>query len=350
VRFASDNNAGVCPEVLAAILAEAERSDAAYGWDQASARLEQRLSEVFEHPVLAVPVATGTAANALALAFTNPVWGGVLCHQDAHILVDECAAPTVLGGGLTLVGTPGPNGRLSVQGVEDALADRRDSGVHTVPVTGLSLTQSSEAGTRYPPGELAALGELARRHAMRVHMDGARFANAVAAAGTSPAELSWRAGVDVLTLGATKDGALAAEVIVVFADDLRRRGEELERLRKRSGHLLSKQRFLSAQLEAWLLDGAWLRHADHANTLAADLAQGLRSRGVEVLHPVEANMVFALLSSEQHQAAQAAGAVYYTERPRGRRAGEDRVEARLVTSWSSTMSEVDEMIRVIGSA
>jgi threonine aldolase len=350
VRFASDNNAGVCPEVLGAILEEAERTDAAYGWDEVSARLEQQLSEVFEHPVLAVPVATGTAANALALAFTNPVWGGVLCHQDAHVLVDECAAPTVLGSGLTLIGVPGEHGRLSRESVEDLLARRRDSGVHTVPMTGLSLTQCTETGTRYRPDELAGLCEAARRHGMRVHMDGARFANAVAAAGATPAELSWKAGVDVLSLGATKDGALAAEVIVVFADDLRPRGEELERLRKRSGHLLSKQRFLSAQLEAWLLDGAWLRHADHANTLAAHLADGLAARGVEILHPVEANMVFAHLASAQHREARVAGAVYYAERPRDPLPDDDRVEARLVTSWSSTMSEVDEMVRVIGSA
>lgn len=350
MHFASDNNSGVCPEVLGALVAEAERSDAAYGWDEASARLEALLAEVFEHDVVALPVATGTAANALALAAINPVWGGVLCHRDAHILVDECAAPTALGGGLSLLGVPGRHGQLTVDGIGHFLAERRDSGVHTVPVTALSLTQSTEAGTRYRPDDLAAICELARRHSMRVHMDGARFANAVAAAGTTPAELSWKAGVEVLSLGATKGGCLTAEVIVVFPDDLRSRGAELERLRKRSGHLLSKQRFLSAQLEAWLGDGVWLGHADHANTLASHLGRELAARGVELVHPVEANMVFALLDPTQHRAAQSAGAVYYAERPRDGRQADERVEARLVTSWSTTMAEVDRLVHVIGSA
>ncbi len=349
LSFASDNTAGVCPEVLGALTVEAERTGAAYGWDEASARLESLLAEVFEHPVLTLPVATGTAANALALAATNPVWGGVLCHRDAHILVDECAAPTALGGGLSLLGVPGPHGRLTVEGIEGFLAERRDSGVHTVPVTGLSLTQSTEAGTRYRPDDLAALAELARRHSLHLHMDGARFANAVAAAGATPAELSWKSGVEVLSLGATKGGCLGAEAIVVFPDDLRSRGAELERLRKRSGHLLSKQRFVSAQLEAWLGDGVWLRHADHANALASQLGHGLASRGIEVVHPVEANMVFALLDPVQHQAARSAGAEYYTERPRDGRRHEDRVEARLVTSWSSTMAEVDRLLEAVGS-
>lgn len=350
MNFASDNNAGVCPEVLTAIIEEAERADAAYGWDEASARLESQLTDVFERPVLVLPVATGTAANSLALAATNPVWGGVLCHDSAHILLDECAAPTVIGGGLTLIGVGSAHSRLDVSTIEGFLERRRDSGVHTVPITGLSLTQATEAGTRYRASEVAELGELARSRSWRVQMDGARFANAVAAAGSSPAELTWKAGVDVLALGATKGGALAAEAVVVFSDDLRAQAEAFERLRKRSGHLLSKQRYMSVQFEAWLRHGVWLRYADHANVLATRLGDGLEASGVALVHPVEANMVFALLTTAQDLAARAVGARYYTERPADRAADSDLVEARLVTSWSTTMSEVDRLIEAVGSA
>jgi len=346
VNFASDNNSGVCPEVMAALAEEAERFDAAYGLDQASARLEAKMADVFERPVGVFPVATGTAANSLALAVTNPPWGGVVCHADAHIQVDECAAPTVIGSGLTLHPVAGAHGKLTPDAVSRHLDTRRDSGVHTVPITGLSLTNSTEAGTRYTTAELGALSELAHRRGMRVHLDGARFANAVAGAGSSPAELTWGAGVDIMSFGATKGGALAAEAIVVFADDLLDSGtESIERLRKRVGHLLSKQRFASAQFNAWLGDGVWLGRADHANDLARRLGEGLADAGVELAHPVETNMVFALLDPATNAAARAAGATYYTEST-----PDERVEARLVTSWSSRLADVEALIDAVAGA
>jgi threonine aldolase len=332
VEFASDNTAGVCPEVLDALLAESSRPGPAYGDDPTSKRLGSLVAEAFEHEVAVYPVSTGTAANSLALAATSPPWGGVLCHDEAHVVVDELAAPTVLSGGLTLHRLPGDHGRIDPAALTD-VAVRADHGVHTVPFSALSLTQSTEAGTRYTADEIADLAGAAHAAGMVVHMDGARFANAVAATGASPAELSWRAGVDVLCLGATKGGALAAEAVVVFDPG---RAPHLDRHRKRTGHLLSKQRLVSAQLLGWLQDDAWLRHADHANAMAARLAEVVTSRRLTLLHPVETNMVFLDLSPEQEAVLGSTGAAYY---PRPLRSG--RVEARLVTSWSTTVSDID---------
>jgi threonine aldolase len=337
VRFASDNTSGACPEVLHAVAVEAGRVDAAYGWDHASADLTAALAEVFEHDVDVYPVATGTAANSLALAATNPPWGGVLCHRFAHVAVDELSAPTVIGGGLTLIPLDGDHGRVPPAGVRSAF-DRVDHGVHTVPITGLSLTQSTEAGTRYRAEDLRALCDVARQHGLTVHMDGARFANAVAATGASPAELTWRAGVQVLSLGATKNGALGAEAVVVFDRDA---VDSLDRHQKRHGHLLSKQRFVAAQFLGWLGDDAWLRHADHANAMAERLGRGLGEAGFTPTHPVETNMVFVELDERVEAAWRAGGAEFYSLPTGG-----SRREARLVTSWSTTVDEVDRLVEL----
>ena len=344
MNFASDNNSGVCPEVIAAIAAEAESSDAAYGLDHQSARLEEAMAEVFERPVGVYPVPTGTAANALALAASNPVWGTVICHDLAHIAVDECSAPTVLGGGLTLTPLAADHGWLTPEAIDSHATNRRDNGVHTAAITGLSITQATEFGTVYSPAEIAALATTAHDRSMAVHMDGARFANAVAASGATPAELTWRAGVDLLSFGATKGGAMAAEAVIVFTDDLR---DDLERLRKRSGHLLSKQRFASAQFNGWLADGTWLDHARHANACARRLADGLGAAGTEILHPVDTNMVFPVLSAAAHGALQAAGASYYVESPPPYDQG---LRVRLVTSWSTTEAAVDSFVETVAGA
>ena len=344
MNFASDNNSGVCPEVLTALSEEAGRFDAAYGLDRASAQLEEAMAEVFERPVGVYPVPTGTAANALALAAANPVWGTVLCHDLAHIAVDECSAPTVLGSGLTLTPLPAEHGRLDPTTIEDHITNRRDNGVHTAAVTGLSVTQTTEFGTRYTATALKDLCDSAHARGLAVHMDGARFSNAVASSGSTPAELTWRAGVDLLSFGATKGGAMAAEAVVVFTDELR---DDIERLRKRSGHLLSKQRFASAQFNGWLHEGAWLAHADHANECARRLARGLREAGIGILHPVEANMVFAVLGPRAHAAATEAGASYYVESPPPLDEG---VRVRLVTSWSTSTADVDRFLESVASS
>ncbi|MCO5318566.1 MAG: beta-eliminating lyase-related protein [Microthrixaceae bacterium] len=344
LHFASDNNAGVAPPVLDAVVAEAARTDAAYGWDSTSQRMEEALADVFERPVEVFCVPTGTAANALCLAATNPVWGGVVCHERAHIVVDECAAPTALGGGLTLLPVPAEHGRLEAGAVAAFLDARHDTGVHSVPATSISITQATEAGTRYAPDDIAALADLAHGRGMALHMDGARFANAVAAAGSTPAELSWRSGVDIMSLGATKGGALAAEAIVAF-DESRR--EPLERLRKRSGHLLSKQRFAAAQFNAWFESGRWLGLADHANQQAQRLAEGLTAIGVPLAHPVEANIVFADLEPAAIDNARAAGAQFYMDDPVANPDGTRRI--RLVTSWSTEPDDVDALLAALSA-
>jgi threonine aldolase len=235
------------------------------------------------------PVATGTAANALALATLTPVWGAIYCHADSHIQTDECGAPEFFAGGAKLLPLPGADAKLAPGTVEAAMIEQ--GVVHHVQPAAISISQATEAGTLYRPEEVAALG--ARRYGLALHMDGARFANAVAALGCSPAELTWRAGVDVLSLGATKNGALAAEAVVFFD---RARADGFAYRRKRGGHLLSKMRFLSAQLEAYLSDGLWLRCASHANRMAALLSAGLAALpGARLRHPTEANEVFVEL-------------------------------------------------------
>lgn len=345
MNFASDNNAGVAPEVMEAISAEAVRSDAAYGWDETSQRMNESFAEIFERPVEVYCVSTGTAANALGLAALNPVWGAVLCNEHAHILTDECGAPTVVGSGLTLLGLSGEHGKLTPATVSEHLAARRDSGVHSVPVTGLSLTQATEAGTRYGPDEVGALGELAHSRGMTLHMDGARFANAVAEAGSTPAELTWRAGVDAMSFGATKGGALGAEAVVVFSERTR---DDVERLRKRTGHLLSKQRFVAAQFVAWLAGGTWLRLADHANQMAVRLAEGLSRAGIDISHPVQANMVYAWFDSTALASAHDVGAEFYQESPLA--SADGKIEVRLVTSWSSAPEDVDTLTTAVTRA
>ncbi|MFZ4518413.1 MAG: threonine aldolase family protein [Microthrixaceae bacterium] len=339
MRFASDNTSGVCPEVLAALSEEASRSGPAYGADPASVALTEALGGLFEREVEVWPVATGTAANSLALAAACPPWGGVLCHRLAHIAVDELAAPTVIGGGITLFPLDGEDGKLRPEALAAAAA-RVDHDVHTVPHSALSLTQSTEVGTRYRSDEVAALATAAHTAGLTVHMDGARFANAVAATGASPADLTWRAGVDVLSFGATKGGALAAEALVVFSPD---RVTHVDRHRKRFGHLLSKQRLVAAQFLGWLADDAWLRHADHANSMATRLGEGLVERGRVPSFPVETNMVFVPLADAAEEAAWRAGGAEFYSMPTG--AG-GRV-ARLVTSWSSTADEVDRFLDLV---
>ena len=292
INLASDNVAGAAPEILAAIARAAAGRMPSYGGDEVTARLQERLSEVFERRVAAFPVPTGTAANALALASFTPPWGAVLCHREAHVAVDECGAPEFYTHGAKLLLADGAHGKLTPDTVAAALPDWRGD-VHRSQPAMLSLSQATESGTVYSPAEIGALAEAARHHGLAVHMDGSRFANALAAQGCSPAELTWKAGVDVLSFGGTKNGCVMAEAVVFFDPD---KAADFAFRRKRAGHLLSKMRFVSAQLEAYLADDLWLRLARNANARARQLAEGLRALpGVELLHPVEANEVFVRL-------------------------------------------------------
>src|SRR5690348_4964185 len=270
MNFSSDNVTGVAPEIMAALAAANAAAAAAYGADAATEGLARRFSEVFEREVAVFPVATGTAANALALATLTPPWGVVYGHRDAHFQVDECGAPEFYTGGAKLRMIEGDHGKITAGHLEAAIMGR---GVvhHAQPAT-VSLTQSTEAGTVYQAGEIEAIAAVCRRHGLALHVDGSRFANAVAAVNRSPADLTWRAGVGALSFGATKNGAMAAEAVVFFDP---KQAQEFAFRRKRGGHLFSKMRFLSAQLEAYLAGDLWLRNAGHANRMAARLAEGL---------------------------------------------------------------------------
>ena len=303
--FRSDNEAPAAPEILDAVVAANGGPAHAYGADAWSARLDKALGALFETGVAVYPVATGTAANVLSLAELTPPHGAVYCHEEAHANVDECGAPEFFTGGAKLIGLPGAHGRIDPDGLGRRLAATGFHGEHEALPTTLSLTQATEAGTVYPLDELAALTGLARARGMGVHMDGARLANALVRLGCAPADATWRAGVDLLSFGATKNGALAAEAVVDFRPGAK---TQMRRRRMRGGHLWSKMRYLSAQLEAYVADGLWLRLAARANAGAARLAEGLAALpGVALLHPVEANALFVRAAPAVSEALRAAG-------------------------------------------
>lgn len=347
--FMSDNTQPAAPQVMAAVVRANEGHAASYGADPAMGRVVAALRAVFEAPEAEVQlVATGTAANALALASLSPPWGAVYCHGEAHVWSDECGAPEFYTAGAKLVPLGGAHGRIDPAALDAALAVGGGASVHNVQPAALSLTNATEAGTVYDPDAVAALAGAARRAGLGVHMDGARFANAVAALGCTPAELSWRAGVDVLTLGGTKDGCLGVEAVIFF-DPARARNFGFRR--KRAGHLFSKHRYLSAQVEAWLAGGLWLELAARANARAAALGQGLAAvPGVEIAHPVEANAVFASWPRRQHKAAMAAGAEYHLWDFDATLDGPDDepLLARLVCGWSTTEAEVADFLGLFG--
>jgi threonine aldolase len=340
MNFTSDNAVGAAPEILAALAEVNDGPTPGYGDDAVTARMAARVSDVFEREAKVYLVATGTAANALSLACLCPPWGTVFCHRTAHVEIDECGAPEFFTGGAKLTLVDGAHGKLTPRALQTALTETAVD-VHGVQKAALSLTQATEVGTIYTPDELRALTDVARAHGVRTHLDGTRFANALARLGCSPAELSWRAGVDVLCLGATKNGALAAEAVVLFDEAL---AWEFELRRKRGGHLLSKMRYLSAQMERFLRDDLWLSLASHANAMADRLAAGLATiPGVEISHPVEANLVFATWPRAAHRAVRAAGAQFNPTSPTYSLDGPDgeMLGGRLVCSFATTEAEVD---------
>jgi len=334
MNFSSDNVTGVAPEIMAALAAANAGAAASYGADAVTERLARRFSEVFEHEVAVFPVATGTAANALALATLTPPWGVVYGHRDAHFQVDECGAPEFYTGGAKLRMLDGDHGKITADDLEAAIMGR---GVvhHAQPAT-VSLTQSTEAGTVYQAAEIEAIAEVCRRHKLALHVDGSRFANAVAALNRSPADLTWRAGVGALSFGATKNGAMAAEAVVFFDP---KQAQELAFRRKRGGHLFSKMRFLSAQLDAYLADDLWLRNAGHANRMAKRLAEGLAAvPGARLRHPVEANEVFVELPDPVIRGLLADGFQFY------RWDNEASVVIRLVTAFDTASETVEAFL------
>ncbi|MEM7429449.1 MAG: beta-eliminating lyase-related protein [Pseudomonadota bacterium] len=343
MMFASDNASGAAPEILAAI-AEAETGYAMpYGNDAMTAQAVARVRELFEVPEAGVYfVATGTAANALALASLCPPWSTIYCHRTAHIEEDECGAPEFYTGGAKLTLLDGDDAKMTAAGLEAAVTAPRS--VQNVQKGALSLTQATEAGAAYSLDEVRALAGIARNNGLPVHMDGTRLANVLARQKVSPADMTWRAGIDILSLGATKNGAIGAEAVVIFDPE---RAWEFELRRKRGGHLYSKMRFLSAQMNAYLTDDLWLRLADHANTMADRLAEGLAAvPDVRMTNTIGANVLFPEITLAQHQRLQAAGAQYYTMTPFDAEGPEDqRLKIRLVTSFRTREEDVDGFLQ-----
>jgi threonine aldolase len=344
MNFASDNAAGAAPAILDAMVRANAGFAIGYGDDAVTRGLERRFSALFERDVAAFLVTTGTAANALALAHLTPPWGAVLCHAEAHAVVHECGAPEFYGGGLRVVGLDGDGGKLTPQTVSAALDRHFGLRPHQVVAAALSLTQATELGTVYRVDEIAALCALAHDRGMLVHMDGARFANAVSRLGMTPAQATWQAGIDVLSFGATKGGAVAAEAVVFF-DPVR--GAAMAERRKRGGHLLSKHRFIAAQFEAFLADDLWLVLARHANRMADRLAAHLTRIDLAPVWPVEANLLFVLLPQRLHERLQAQGAHYYvihTDRTDPDTVPAGHVLVRLVTSFATTEDDIDKFV------
>jgi len=290
-NFRSDNETPVAPEIWAALEQANQGTAFAYAEDPWSAQLDQAFSELFETGTRVLPLATGTVANSIALACVTPPWGSVFCHRGAHIVSDESGAPEFFGNGLRLVPVDGPTGKLEPTALGRAIGQSQGHGIHSYAPATLSLTQSTESGTVYTLEELDALYAVALDRGMATHLDGARFANALVSLGASPADASWRRGAQMLSFGASKNGCMAAEALLFFGHP--ERLETAERHRKRSGHLLSKMRYVSAQLLAYIEDGLWLRLAAHANRQAAAFAEAVETHPEARLEsPVQANEVF----------------------------------------------------------
>ncbi|MEO5640247.1 MAG: beta-eliminating lyase-related protein [Sphingomicrobium sp.] len=330
MRFVSDNAAACHPAVLAA-LAHANRPDTAYDGDGWSLALDGAFSDLFETPVRALWVTTGTAANGLALAALCPPHGAILCHRDAHIEVDEAGAPGFFTHGAKLMLLNGEGAKVSPAAVE-AACDRIRGDVHQVQPRALSITNASEYGLVYRAAEVAALGEVAKRRGLGFHMDGARFANAIAATGEHPADVTWRAGVDALSFGFVKNGGMSSEALIFFKPEL---AEETLVRRKRAGHLLSKGRFLATQLLALIEDDHWLANGRAANAAATVLAE---AAGERLLLPVEANELFVRMTPTETATLRAVGFEFYDWAPG---------EVRLVTSWDQDMGAVGKLAEAI---
>ncbi len=330
MRFFSDNAAPAHPRVLEAIAA-ANRLDTAYDGDQWSAKLDGAFSDLFETEVKALWVTTGTAANSLALAALCPPYGAILCHRDAHIENDEAGAPAFFSGGSKLVLLGGDGAKIAPEAIAEA-CDRVRPDVHQVQPAAISITNATEYGLAYRAAEVAAIGNLAKQRGLALHMDGARLANALATTCESLADTTWRAGVDALSFGFVKNGGLNAECLILFRTEL---ADEIAIRRKRAGHLLSKGRYLAAQVLAMLEGGLWLDNARAANAAAKVIASAAPAR---LVYPVEANEIFLRVSTDEATRLRGAGFDFYDWAPG---------EIRLVTSWDQEGEALDRLAAAI---
>ena len=347
MNFATDNTVGASGPVLEALVRANAGALAAYGADEITRRVEVKFAEIFERDCAVFLLATGTAANALSLAAAVPPWGMALCHREAHVIDDECGAPEFFMHGAKLVGLPGDGAKLSATAVSRYLASLPRT-VKQMPPRALSISQVTECGLVYQLEEIAALGAVCREHHLAFHLDGARFANAVVSLGCTPAEMTWKQGVDIVSFGGTKNGCLMAEAIIVFDEAL---AESLAYRRKRAGQLISKGRLIAAQFEGYFAHDHWLANARHANQMAKMLADGLGELpGIRLGWPAQANEVFPILPRSVDQALRAAGILYHpwseTSLPDGQRVGREEVLVRLVTSFATEQSEVRDCLEV----
>jgi threonine aldolase len=326
MRFFSDNAAAVHPSVLDAMV-RANNVDTAYDGDALSKSLDGVFSDLFETQVAAIWVASGTAANALALAALCPPYRGIVCHRDSHIENDEAGAPEFYTSGAKLILADGPGAKLSPASIA-ARIDEIAVDVHRVQPAAISITNATEYGRSYLPAEVAAVGDLAKGRGLRFHMDGARFANAVVHTGASPADLTWRAGVEALSFGFIKNGGLSAEVLVCFETSI---AQEIRIRRKRAGHLASKGRYMAAQVLALLEDDRWLDNARAANAGAARIAA---AAGERLIYPTEANEVFARMTPAEAASLRVQGLDFY-DWAKG--------EVRFVVSWDQPQAEIDAL-------
>jgi threonine aldolase len=349
MNFASDNASGAAPSILEAIVAANSGTAPAYGADSYSARAEAALGELFERPAVSFLMSTGTAANALALGALTPPWGAIFCHEEAHIHDDECGAPELFSGGAKLVGIPGEGGKITPQALRETLARFPRGLVKGVQPAALSLSQATEAGTIYSSDEIADLSTIAHGAGVAVHMDGARFANALVALGCSPAQMSWRAGIDVLSFGATKNGAMGCEAVIFFNVE---QAADFVFQRKRGGHTLSKGRFLGAQMAAYIEGGLWRTLAGRANRAARRLADGLAGiSGLRLAWPTEVNEVFPIGPRALVPALRARGVGFYEWTSRALAPAlaprEDEAFLRLVCSFETSDAEVDGLLAIV---
>lgn len=349
MNFSSDNWAGAHPSIAGALTREAGGVAAAYGASDLDRDVEATFNAVFERDVTVFFVATGTAANALAMAAINRPGGVAFCHREAHLIADEGGAPQFLAPGLRLVPVDGRAGKIGQAELEGRIGRYPPDIVHAGRPVAVSISQSTEVGVVYTPGEIAAVSGVCRRHGLPLHMDGARFANALAHLGVSPAEISWRAGVDLLSLGATKNGCWCAEALVVFDPAL---ANDLPGLRKRSGQLFSKTRFVAAQFGAWFQNGLWLDLTAHANRMATDLQAVLEaSPNARMLWRTQTNEVFPALRRETAAALRDGGALFHDWPPphdaEGRLA-EDEMLTRFVTSFATGGDEIAAFADLLG--
>lgn len=345
MTFGSDNWAGIAPEILTAISDANNGLAPAYGSDDLTAQTKATINEVFECDAEIYFVATGGAANGLALSVMSPPYGMIICHEESHIQMDECAGPEFFTGGAKLLPVKGHGGKLTPTSVRAALRGFPDRPPHGAPVNVLSLTNATECGTVYNQAELKALCAEAHAANLKVHLDGARFTNALATLNCSPAEASWKAGVDVLCLGATKNGCLAAEAIIFFNKE---DAKDFDFRRKRAGHLWSKQRFISAQFNGWFNDNLWLRLAAHSNKMARALANQLAEiDGIEISYSVDANEVFVVFPDGCADKLRANGAAFYPWITPGDPANGQM--QRLITSFLTKPEEIDTFCKTVRS-